>query len=63
MDIIQIIALLCQINGAGADSATLISYTEKKQLQCQQYYIKCLDPINSNYRTLSKCISSRKLDN
>jgi hypothetical protein len=63
MDIIQTIALLCQLNGAGADSAHLIEYAEKKQLKCQQYYTKCLDPINSSYRTLSKCILDRKLDN
>lgn len=61
MEFIQTIALLCQINGAGADSSTLISYTEEKQLKCQQYYLKCVESVNANYKTLSKCIQGKKL--
>ena len=62
MEILKTIALLCQLNGAGADSAHLIEYAEKKQLSCQKYYTNCLgNEINSNYKTLSKCIQERKL--
>jgi hypothetical protein len=57
MEIIQAIALLCQING-NSD----FSYVNQKQLQCQQYYIKCLSVDGlSTYRSLSKCIQERKL--
>jgi hypothetical protein len=56
MEIIQTIALLCQINGYDANAAIQI------QLQCQQYYIKCLSADNlATYKTLSKCIQERKL--
>lgn len=62
MIVLKIIAILCQLNGAGADSGSLVEYTEKKQLQCQQYYVKCLgSPIEHNYKTLAKCVSERKL--
>lgn len=56
MEILQTIALLCQINGYDALASIKI------QLDCQQYYVKCLgNEINSNYKTLSKCIQERKL--
>lgn len=61
MEILQTIALLCQLNGGGADSGTLIQYVAKKQLECQQYFISCVTPINANYKTLSKCLQDRKL--
>jgi hypothetical protein len=62
MELLQTIVLLCQLNGAGADSSHLIEYAEKKQLQCQQYYIKCLNSDNlATYKDLSKCIKERKL--
>jgi hypothetical protein len=62
MEIVRTIALLCQLNGAGSDSASLIEFTEKKQLQCQQYYMKCLDGgFLGDYKNLSKCILQRKL--
>lgn len=62
MEMINTIVLLCQLNGGGADSASLIEYVERKQLRCQQYYVRCLGTeINSNYKTLSKCIQERKL--
>lgn len=61
MEILQVIAVLCQLNGAGANSAHLIEFTEKKQLSCQQYYIKCIDPVESKYKTISKCVQQRKL--
>ena len=55
MEILQTIALLCQINGYDARAAI------KEQLHCQQYYVKCLgNEINSNYKTLSKCISEKR---
>jgi hypothetical protein len=61
MEIIQTIALLCQLNGAGADSASLIDYTQKKQMECQKYYIKCLDGgFLGDYKNLAKCISQKK---
>lgn len=54
MEILHTIALLCQINGYDSRAAIQI------QLQCQQYYVKCLgNEINSNYKTLSKCISEK----
>lgn len=56
MEILQAIALLCQLNGWDAHSAI------KAQLECQQYYVKCLGTeINSNYKTLSKCVLEKKL--
>jgi len=62
MSIIKTIAILCQLNGAGADSGSITDYVEKKQLQCQKYYVICLgSPIEHNYKTLAKCISERKL--
>jgi hypothetical protein len=61
MEILQTIALLCQLNGAGADSAHLIEYAEKKQLSCQQYYIKCLTSYVVSYGDLSRCVKERKL--
>lgn len=61
MEILQTIALLCQLNGAGSDSATIIQYVAKRQLECQQYFINCVNPINANYKTLSKCVQDRKL--
>lgn len=55
---IKTIALLCQLK-----ISKDIDLVEKKQLKCQQYYVKCLDnPLNSNYKTLSKCIKQKKLD-
>jgi hypothetical protein len=53
MEILQTIALLCQLSGVGV-------YAENAQLSCQQYYVKCLDPLNTNYKTLSKCILEKK---
>lgn len=54
MELIQTIALLCQLSGA--------SYAaEDKQLQCQQYYIKCLNSNLPNYKDLARCIKERKL--
>jgi hypothetical protein len=51
MELIQVIALLCQIGGDAHG-----------QLRCQQYYIKCLGLDGSaNYKILSKCIQERKL--
>lgn len=59
MEIIQTIALLCNLY-TGADVISLIEVVKKSQLECQQYYVKCLDPLNTNYKTLSKCIRERK---
>jgi hypothetical protein len=54
MEILQTIALLCQLSGVGV-------YAEEAQLRCQKYYVKCLDPLNAEYKNLSKCIQERKL--
>jgi hypothetical protein len=54
MDILQTIALLCQLNGYDAKASIEI------QLSCQQYYVKCLDPLNASYKTLAKCILEKK---
>lgn len=61
MEILQTIALLCQLNGAGSDSMFLIKHTEEMQLKCQQYYVKCLSNNLTTYKDLSKCIQERKL--
>jgi hypothetical protein len=62
MELLQTIALLCQINGAGADSFSLIQHAEERQLKCQQYYTKCLgDNSLGGYKNLSKCVKERKL--
>lgn len=56
MELLQTIALLCQLNGWDASAAMRV------QLDCQKYYISCLgSEINSNYKTLSKCVQERKL--
>lgn len=55
MELLQTIALLCQINGWDAYTAV------KEQLRCQQYYVKCLSAdINNTYKTLSKCVLERE---
>jgi hypothetical protein len=59
MELIQTITLLCQIRFSGANTA-LIDYGIKSQLECQKYYLKCLDPVNNNYKTLSKCVLEKK---
>jgi len=57
MEIIQAIALLCHISG---DNSAF--YVSQKQLECQQYYIKCINSDNlTTYKTLSKCVRERKL--
>ena len=57
MELLQTIALLCQIKISNAN----LDVIEKKQLKCQQYYVGCLgNPLNSNYKTLSKCIKEKK---
>ena len=56
MEILQTIALLCQLSGQDPKAV------ENKQLECQKYYIKCLgtDAYLSEYKTLSKCLMERK---
>lgn len=56
MEILRTIAFLCTIT-SGTDSGSKV---EKLQLECQQYYIKCLNN-TSAYRDISKCIKDRKL--
>lgn len=56
MEILQTIALLCQINGSNS-----AYYISEKQLECQKYYITCLSNNNlATYKDLSKCIKERK---
>jgi hypothetical protein len=56
MELLRTIAFLCTVT-SGTDSANRI---EKLQLECQQYYVKCLSN-TSNYKDISKCIKDRKL--
>lgn len=58
MEILQTIALLCQI-GTAYDTPTAI---EEKQLRCQKYYITCLGSSSSltAYKDLAKCIKEKK---
>jgi hypothetical protein len=56
MELLRTIAFLCTVT-SGTDSAVRI---EKLQLECQQYYVKCLSN-TSNYKDISKCIKDRKL--
>ena len=57
MEILQTIALLCQISG---NNSTF--YVSEKQLECQKYYVTCLANNNlATYRNLSKCLQERKL--
>ena len=56
MEVLQTIALLCQLSGQDPKPV------ENKQLECQKYYIKCLgtDAYLSDYKSLSKCLMERK---
>ncbi len=58
MELLQAIALLCQLSGADA----IPTHLDKYQLECQKYYIKCLknDQLNASYKTLAKCVEERK---
>jgi hypothetical protein len=57
MELLKTIALLCQLSG---NNSTY--YISEKQLECQQYYIKCLKnaPL-STYKDFTKCVQERKL--
>lgn len=56
MEILQTIALLCQISGSNPYTVSEV------QLKCQKDYITCLATNNlSTYKDLSKCIQERKL--
>lgn len=56
MEILQTIALLCQISGSSPYTAYEV------QLKCQKYYITCLANNNlATYKDLSKCVQERKL--
>lgn len=56
MELLRTIAFLCAVS-SGADIAIKI---EKIQLECQQYYVKCLSN-TSAYKDIAKCIKDRKL--
>lgn len=56
MELLRTIAFLCTVT-SGTDSANRV---EKLQLECQQYYVKCLSN-TSTYRDISVCIKNRKL--
>ena len=57
MELLQTIALLCQINGNNS-----AFYVSEKQLECQKYYIICLSNNKlASYKDLSKCVQDRKL--
>ena len=55
MDLILAIAALCQIY-SGQTSENFIA---KKQLECQQYYAKCVNPSNPVINLLA-CIKEKK---
>jgi len=58
--IVQMIALLCQIN-IGSMSVT-IEKIEKAQLECQKYYVKCIDSkVNmfEDEKKLKECIKDK----
>jgi hypothetical protein len=58
MEILRTIAFLCTLSSP-RESA---DYIEKKQLECQQYYVKCLNADNlTNYKQLTGCVQKRKL--
>ena len=63
-EMISTIALLCQFNlSAGGARAGFVEYVYKKtsfhvrqkQLECQKYYIKCVEN-----KTLDKCVLEKK---
>jgi hypothetical protein len=56
MEILRTIAFLCTITSGNTAAANV----EKIQLDCQKYYVKCLNN-TSTYRDISKCILDRKL--
>lgn len=58
MEILQTIALLCQI-GTAYDTPTAI---DEKQLRCQKYYVTCLGDAAAltTYKQLAKCIKDKK---
>ncbi len=58
MEVIQAIALLCQVNNV----ATL-KEVASRQLECQKYYIKCLDK-RAYYGLfeLKECIKEREVE-
>jgi hypothetical protein len=56
VELLRTIAFLCAAS-SGADTAIKI---EKIQLECQQYYVKCLSN-TSTYKDITRCIKDRKL--
>jgi hypothetical protein len=60
MEIIKTIALLCQLSGATSTPAE-VDYLERKQLECQKYYVKCMDGgFLGDYKNISKCMIQKK---
>ena len=56
MEILRTIAFLCTVTSGSTYPAGI----EKIQLECQKYYVKCLNN-TSTYKDVSKCILDRKL--
>ena len=58
MELLQIIALMCQVGSGGAPK-----YTQQLQLDCQQKYIHCVN--TSSYSSpegkLERCVLEKKL--
>jgi hypothetical protein len=60
MELVKIIVLLCQLN-TGVNADVHLYRLETKQLECQQYYIKCLDRLSYFDSNLRKCVLQRSL--
>jgi hypothetical protein len=61
MQLVNVIVLLCQLN-TGANTDGHLYRLEARQLECQQYYIKCLDRLGYFDSNLRNCVLKRNLD-
>ena len=60
--IIQAIAMLCMIpNGYDYKVQQTLTSVHRRQLQCQQYYVKCVQSTGETSRSLSKCILDKEV--
>lgn len=63
-ELLRVISMLCLTpNGSDWGKATMI-YPARAHLQCQQYYIKCIEKSlrkgDNSAATLSSCVLERK---
>lgn len=40
LEVIQVIALLCHV---GVEDSSYLLYSERRQLECQKYYVRCVN--------------------